>query len=582
MKRLLLAPSVWLASGLALGLVASAHAATRASDEAELREIKEVLWPRAYREGDVALLDRLLAEEFRLIDPNGEWSDKATELAHVARSRWINRSFRFEIRRLEVFENGTAVVAGRGVAIGPESDPEGGYQYQSSNVLIRRAGRWQAIASHVSGFRPLSREELAAESTFPAALSNVAPAPASPDIAPRDGGVASAVDRATWIDHHVHLIGPDLLRDWKSLGVPFSRRDEIYLSAASLLDATGAEPPAVGGVVLVSMAHMYGSSGFRAEMGVPLEEERARVARENDHVAREAARTPGRAVAFCSVAVLRPYAEAELDRCHAELGAAGVKLHLAASDVDLTDPTHLAAIGRILARAEERGQPVLLHVDPQRRGLMADDIARFARTVLEPRRELTLIVAHLGGSGGYGPWTRQVFRTLVDWLEERRSGRRPAAARLLRHLGGDPRGGVRGSAADDAGRSRRARRRPAPRRSRTDRAGERLPGLRSSPDSRPARRARRTHSRRDRDDRRQPPNRALRSRGGSVAGSEWADSRSGASWADVESHARNEEGSASPAVAASPWQIESAASKPVVANGSAPGRRGCRRALRPG
>lgn len=400
MQRLLLVPSLMLAASLAPGPIAAAPAAIPTSDEAELREIKEVLWPRAYREGDVALLDRLLAEEFRLIDPDGEWSDKATELAHVARSRWVNRSFRFEIRRLEVFENGTAVVAGRGVAIGPESDPDGGYQYQSSNVLIRRAGRWQAIASHVSGVRPLSHEELAAEAAA--------------------GSAASPEEPPPLFDHHVHLLGPDLLRDWKALGVPFSRRDEIYLSAAGLLGADGAETPAVGGVVVASMAHMYGRSGFRAEMGLPLEEERARAARENDHVAREAARTPGRAVAFCSVAALRPYAEAELDRCHAELHAAGVKLHLAASDVDLTDAAHLEAIGRILARAEERGQPVLLHVDPQRRGLVAADIARFARTVLEPRRELTLIVAHLGGSGGYGPWTRQVFGTLVDWLEERR------------------------------------------------------------------------------------------------------------------------------------------------------------------
>jgi hypothetical protein len=290
MKRLLLFSSLMLAAGLAPGPIAVAHAATPASDEVELREIKEVLWPRAYREGDVALLDRLLAEEFRLIDPNGEWSDKATELAHVARSRWVNRSFRFEIRRLEVFENGTAVVAGRGVAIGPESDPEGGYQYQSSNVLIRRAGRWQAIASHVSGVRPLSREELAAEGAA--------------------GSKASPEEQAALFDHHVHLLGPDLLRDWKALGVPFSRRDETYLSAAGLLGSGGEETPAIGGLALISMAHMYGRSGFRAEMGLPLEEERARAARENDHVAREAARTPGRAVAFCSVAALRPYAEA--------------------------------------------------------------------------------------------------------------------------------------------------------------------------------------------------------------------------------------------------------------------------------
>lgn len=408
-------PALLLVSGLALALSAPVRAANPTSDEIELREIKEVLWPRAYREGDTALLDRLLAEEFRLIDPDGGWSDKATELAHVAARRWINRSFRFEIRRLEVFENGTAVVAGRGVVIGPESDPDGGYQYQSSNVLIRRAGRWQAIASHVSGVRPLAPEELAVEKTPPA----VAPVPAPADTAARAG------EQPVLFDHHVHLLGPDLLRDWQALGVPFSRRDEVYLSAAGLLAAAGAEPPAVEGVALISMAHMYGRSGFRAEMGLSLPEERTRAARENDHVAREAARTPGRAIAFCSVAALRPYAEAELDRCHDELGAAGVKLHLAASDIDLTDAAHLAAVGRILARAEERGQPVLLHVDPQRRGLVAGDVARFARTVLAPRRGLTLVVAHLGGSGGYGPWTRQVFATLVDWLEERRAAGDP-------------------------------------------------------------------------------------------------------------------------------------------------------------
>lgn len=127
-------------------------------DEATLRQLKEELWPRAYREGDPALLDRILADEFQMVGPDGAWSSKGQELERVSRTRMVNKSFRFEIRRLEVFENGTAVVAGRGVVIGPASDPGGGYEYQSTNILIKRAGRWQAIASHVSGVRPLPRE----------------------------------------------------------------------------------------------------------------------------------------------------------------------------------------------------------------------------------------------------------------------------------------------------------------------------------------------------------------------------------------------------------------------------------------
>lgn len=148
---------------LMLTVLVPALAGGSPTDEQELRRIKEELWPRAYREGDAALLDRLLAAEFQMIDPEGGGSDKAGELEFVRTGRWVNRSFRFEIRRLDVFENGTAVVAGRGVVVGPESDPDGGYQYQSSNVLIRRDGRWQAISSHVSGYRPLTAAELAVE-----------------------------------------------------------------------------------------------------------------------------------------------------------------------------------------------------------------------------------------------------------------------------------------------------------------------------------------------------------------------------------------------------------------------------------
>lgn len=151
----------WIPLALSLASAGGGPPEAGRSDAELLRELKQVLWPRAYREGDPQLLDRILAKEFQLINPAGEWSDKAKELDYVAKHRYKNRSFRFEIRRLDVFENGTAVVAGRGVVIGPESDPEGGYEYQSTNVLIRRDGRWQAIASHVSGVRELDPAEIA-------------------------------------------------------------------------------------------------------------------------------------------------------------------------------------------------------------------------------------------------------------------------------------------------------------------------------------------------------------------------------------------------------------------------------------
>lgn len=134
------------------GPFASAYG-NESDDAAELRHLKVELWPRAYREQDTALLERILAEEFQMIDASGRWSTRRDELAWIAQHRPTYDSFEFEIVRLEIFENGTAVVAGTGTI--RDSDEQGAYvaNYQSTNILIKREGIWKAIASHVSGYQ---------------------------------------------------------------------------------------------------------------------------------------------------------------------------------------------------------------------------------------------------------------------------------------------------------------------------------------------------------------------------------------------------------------------------------------------
>lgn len=123
------------------------------SDEAVLREIKEVLWPKAYFEQDTALLDRILADEFKMIDGSGAWSTKVEELEWVADNKPSYDSLVYEVRRLEIFNGDAAVVAGTGTIHG--SDETGPYvaEYQSTNVLVKRDGVWRAVSSHVSGYR---------------------------------------------------------------------------------------------------------------------------------------------------------------------------------------------------------------------------------------------------------------------------------------------------------------------------------------------------------------------------------------------------------------------------------------------
>ncbi len=134
-------------------VVCSAHTSPSLDDEKELRRIKEVEWPQAYREQDPQLLDRILASEFQMIDADGVWSSKAEELDYVREHKPSYESFRFVIKRLEIFDERCAVVAGAGFISNRQGAHLAVTEYQSTNIFIKREGRWQAIASHVSGVK---------------------------------------------------------------------------------------------------------------------------------------------------------------------------------------------------------------------------------------------------------------------------------------------------------------------------------------------------------------------------------------------------------------------------------------------
>lgn len=125
--------------------------ANNAADEKALRYLKEVEWPKAYREQDTVLLDRILAEEFKMIDSDGGYSTKKEQIDYIKTHKPNYISFKFVIKRLEIFENNTAIVSGTGIIRRKDKDGEFELVYQSSNVLIKRGNLWKAISSHTSG-----------------------------------------------------------------------------------------------------------------------------------------------------------------------------------------------------------------------------------------------------------------------------------------------------------------------------------------------------------------------------------------------------------------------------------------------
>lgn len=118
-----------------------------------LRYLKEVEWPKAYREQDTVLLDRILGDDFQMIDASGNWSDKNAELSWIKENASAPDSFYYDIKRLDALENGTVLICGTGHIFNDTTHTI----YQSSNILIKREGIWKAVASHVSGVK-LSEE----------------------------------------------------------------------------------------------------------------------------------------------------------------------------------------------------------------------------------------------------------------------------------------------------------------------------------------------------------------------------------------------------------------------------------------
>ncbi|HUF05358.1 MAG TPA: amidohydrolase family protein [Aridibacter sp.] len=212
-------------------------------------------------------------------------------------------------------------------------------------------------------------------------------------------------------DHHAHILSPDLVRDWKSLGVPFSRPDEFYSALPPDLSAGR-----VKRAFALSMAYLYGSRWF-GELKLSPEKELEAVRRENDFVAGVLKAEPKKLVGFCSANPSRDYALEEFKRCTKLPGMRGVKLHLLNSGVNTGDKEHLSRLRSVLAWAEEERVPMMIHLnayDPAGASEMALAFAKELAAV----PKLEVYIAHLGGSGGYSDRGRKILRAFFERIKE--------------------------------------------------------------------------------------------------------------------------------------------------------------------
>lgn len=229
---------------------------------------------------------------------------------------------------------------------------------------------------------------------------------------------ATPVQTAPAGDYHQHVFSDEII----ALVGPDAGLTPLPAKAlVPLLDAAG-----IRRAVLLSTAYMYGSPR-RA-----VDKEYARVRRENDWTAAQAAQFPGRLIAFCGIAPLKDYALEEIRRCAAMPGLRrGIKLHLGNSDVQLDNPAHVARLAEVFAAANARGMAIVVHLRASirnKRPYGAAEARVFLDKVLPAAPDVTVQVAHLAGTGpGFeDPPAREVLATLAEAVERRH----PATRRL--------------------------------------------------------------------------------------------------------------------------------------------------------
>ncbi len=207
------------------------------------------------------------------------------------------------------------------------------------------------------------------------------------------------------IDHHVHLLSEALIDDWKSLGMRFSRANDSYADASTVLREVQSPQ-----MVAVSMAHLYASPWFENLPDI-VQNERAKIEAEHDFLVSCVRQHPNRMVGMISINPLKSYALEELARVGRLPEILGVKLHLPACGLQLGNPEHLAALRRVFEWCVENERSVLIHVFSGDEPL--DWTARFW-TLMEDFPSLEIIVAHIGCSGGFGRYGEAI---LDGWHE---------------------------------------------------------------------------------------------------------------------------------------------------------------------
>lgn len=148
MKRLVRAISVAILAFAVGARPQTPHQAKPGPAEQELLKLVRD-WMDAEVRADMAFLDQFLAEDWVATDPVGTVWTKAQFLEGLKSGEGAVLSFALDNMKVRVYGE-AAVMTGRMTAKQRFQGQDISGQYQCTDMFIKKAGRWQCVATHLS------------------------------------------------------------------------------------------------------------------------------------------------------------------------------------------------------------------------------------------------------------------------------------------------------------------------------------------------------------------------------------------------------------------------------------------------
>lgn len=158
MNRIVVALTLLIATSFSDSIAPRAQQSKLTKAEEEVRRL-ERQWLDAYEQNDSEAMDRIVADDFTITFPNGAMQTKPQLMAMIkAPRRTSGPRTRFHTEDVGSRAYGdTVILIGRVVSEYERDGKPVKEQSRYTDTYVRRNGRWQVVASHLSNVEEAKR-----------------------------------------------------------------------------------------------------------------------------------------------------------------------------------------------------------------------------------------------------------------------------------------------------------------------------------------------------------------------------------------------------------------------------------------